>query len=129
MTDELMKHLQEKIKALDIDNVVLGDLPSRQLDCVALRPVDGYNSTRYFATKTLTEPLLEVLIRNTDYLQGSVWYNVIAKNLDKYVNKDEGIEGCWLTGSPGYLGADENGFGEWHMIFHLTISEGSDLNG
>lgn len=122
MTEQSIENVRDKLVSLGIDKVVIGDLPSRELNCVAIRPVDGYKSTYYFGMAALAEPLLEVIVRNTDYALGQNYYNLISKNLDKYSATQDGIAACILTGSPGYLGKDETGYNEWHMIFHLTLT-------
>ena len=126
MTDKTLEHLRDVVVAQGISSVVIGDLPSLVIDCVALHPVDGYPSVRYFGQKATNEPLLEVVVRNVLYQVGQDWYNKIQKALDQYINKNYGINSCLLTGSPGFLGADENGFNEWHMLFHVTTFERRD---
>lgn len=125
----ILEHLQEKIKEVVATSVVVGDLPSRVINCVAVRPIDGYSSVYYFGKVSSNEPLVEVIVRNKKYQEGQVAYQKIQQLLDKYSSEEQGIDSCFLTGSPGYLGADENGFNEWHMIFHLTIFERSGLSG
>ena len=121
-----LEHLRDKVLELEVSNVVIGDLPSRQLDCVAVRPVDGYPSVRYFQQTATDEPLIECVVRHKLYQTGQTWYTKIQKALDQYISKEHGINGCLLVGSPGYLGADENGFNEWHMLFHITTFERGD---
>lgn len=123
MTKEAMEKLREEIVSLGITNTVIGDLPSLELDCVAISPRQGYPSTYYFGDMTTGEPLVTVVARNKDYVIGQDWYNKIAKRLDKYANQEVGILSCFLTGSPGYLGRDSTGFNEWNMIFHISLVE------
>lgn len=124
-----IEHLRNIILGVGVEPAVIGGLPSLTIDCVALRPVDGYPSVRYFGQSATDEPLLEVIVRNKSYKTGQSWYSAIKKALDQYRAEDYGIDSCLLTGSPGFLGADENGFNEWHMLFHVTTFERSDLNG
>lgn len=121
MTSSMIEHLRDVVVSVGAANVVIGDLPSLVLDCIALRPVDGYKSTYYFGTDPADEPLIEVVIRNKSYEVGQQLYLATSKALDRYQSEDNGIAACFLTGSPGYLGSDENGYHEWHMLFHVTI--------
>lgn len=126
MNEQVMTHLSNLLNSWGISPVVVGDLPSLRRDCVALKPNDGYGNTRYFSTPSLGEPLLEIIIRNSSYPVGQQQYSTISKALDKYRDPNVGIESCLLVGSPGYLGSDAAGFGEWHLVFHFTISERSE---
>lgn len=123
MSDEVMKALRNKIVASGIQDVYIGDAPSLQLECVALKPTDGYASIYFFGRMELAKPLVEVVIRTKAYQLGQSWYDQVKKALDKTNDEEVGILSCVLTGSPGYLGRDLNGFGEWHMIFDLTLKE------
>lgn len=123
MSDEVMKTLRNMLVEAGIENVYIGDTPSLQLECVALRPTDGYSSIYFFGRVELAQPLVEVVIRAKAYQLGQSWYDQVKKALDKSSAESVGILSCVLTGSPGYLGRDLNGFGEWHMIFHLTLKE------
>lgn len=123
MTDVVIEALRDKLVAAGIQDVYIGDAPSLQLNCVAIRPVDGYASSLYFGMKSIDEPLLEVIVRNTDYKTGQSTYGVVKNTLDKLVDESVGVLSCLLTGSPGYLGRDVEGFNEWHMIFHVTVKE------
>lgn len=127
MIQTVLEHILGIVKPrLYQSNAVIGDLPSRQLNCVSVKPIDGYPSVYYFGMKSSEEPLIEIVVRNADYQVGQTNYEAIKKTLDKYHNDAVGIDSCFLTGSPGYLGADANGFHEWHMIFHITMFERSD---
>lgn len=121
MNESVVNHLRDKVASLDIEPVVVGGLPALNINCVALKPNDGYESTRYFGLVASDEPLVEVVIRNESYPVGQAQYLVISKALDMYRNPDESIMSCFLIGSPGYLGADTAGFHEWHLILHLTV--------
>lgn len=123
MTDAAIKSLRNSILSTGISKVVIGDLPALQLDCVAIRPVDGYASTYYFGATSLGEPLIEVIVRNKSYEVGQAWYNGIVQKLDQSMDESVGILSCMLTGSPGYLGRDIEGFSEWHILFHVTLKE------
>lgn len=123
MTDIVGKTLHARIVAAGVKNVYIGDAPSLQLNCVSLRPVDGYPSSRYFGKGLMSEPLVEVIIRNRYYEAGQGIYNTVKETLDKFSDESSGILSCFLTGSPGYLGRDVEGFSEWHMIFHVTVKE------
>lgn len=116
----ILEHLRDKIATLVSSSVVIGDLPSRAINCVAIRPVDGYSSVYYFGKVSSNEPLIEVIVRDRKYQVGQSNYQKIQESLDKYSSEEAGIASCFLTGSPGYLGADEIGFNEWHMVFHVT---------
>lgn len=123
MTEQAIKALKEHILQSGVSPVYIGDLPSLDLECVALKPIDGYANTRYFGATDLDEPLVEVVVRSVSYEVGQQWYNKIKDTLDRYSNRSVGIMSCLLTGSPGYLGKDINNFGEWHMIFHVTLND------
>lgn len=123
MTDVVVEALRGKLITAELQDVYIGDAPSLQLNCVALRPVDGYPSSRYFGKGLMSEPLIEVIVRNNDYQVGQEIYNKVNKTLDKFSDESNGILSCFLTGSPGYLGRDTEGFSEWHMIFHVTVKE------
>lgn len=121
MTDEIMEFIRSTVESLGIPNVVIGDLPSQLTNCVAVRPVDGYQGVFYFGMKSSDEPLIEVVIRNEDYSLGQTQYMFIQEALNMLRNDTIGLDSMILTGSPGYLGSDESGYNEWHMIFHATI--------
>lgn len=123
MNNKALQALRNKLVDAGLEKVYIGDLPSLQLECVAIRLPDGYASSRYFGTQVLDEPLVEVLVRSKDYATGQNWYMLIADLLDKFVDRENGIVSCLLTGSPGYLGKDTEGFSEWHMLFHVTLKE------
>lgn len=99
--------------------VYLGDLPELMDVCVALRPTDGYPSTMYFGTPDTLEPLLEVLIRSRDYATGTDVCSVAMRALDGFSDDTVGVVLSRVVGSPGYLGRDVNGFGEWHFVVRI----------
>lgn len=123
MTDKTLRSLKEHLITAGLSDVYIGDLPELKLNCISIRPVDGYVSTRYFGKTDIKEPLLEVLIRNTDYATGTLNYNVATETLDKLSDEAAGILSAFVTGSPGYLGRNANGFGEWHFLVHLSLTE------
>lgn len=129
MTNAMLSHLRNVLVEAGLPSVVIGELPSRKLDVIAIKPNDGYTSTYYFGRQSSNETLLEVQIRNKDYVSGQQWSEVVKTTLDKYRNEKAGIDSCFLTGSPGFLGRDQTGFGEWHSVFHITYFEGSGMNG
>lgn len=120
MTNDMLLHFRDVLTQAGLPSVVIGELPTRTMNAVSIKPTDGYASTYYFGRTSSSEPLLEVQIRNQDYATGQLWSELVKGALDKYQNQEAGIDSCFLTGSPGYLGADENGFGEWHTLFHVT---------
>lgn len=122
MIGEVSDALLAQARLSSTPAVYFGDLPALDLECAALKIVDGYPSSRYFGATDLGEPLLEVVIRSKSYSNGQQWYSEIKTLLDRFSNEQVGIISCMLTGSPGYLGKDINEFCEWHMIFHVTLS-------
>lgn len=123
MTQSAILSLLGKLHASGVKNAVIGDLPAQQAICTAIRPVDGYPSTRFFGQHDLEEPLVEVLVRDVSYESGQKTYNLAKEALNKYSDKPNGILSSLLTGSPGFLGRNASNFCEWHMLFHVTIEE------
>lgn len=123
MTGKVVEVLRNRIVTAGVNPVYIGEIPLQQKDCIALKVIDGYTDTRYFSATDLAEPLIEILIRAESYEKGQTWYNSVKDALDRYSEPEFGILCCWLTGSPGYLGRDVNNFGEWHMLFHVTVKE------
>lgn len=123
MIDKLLQTLRSKLINAGLEKIYIGDLPSLQLDCIAIRTPDGYASSRYFGLQVLNEPLVEVIVRNKDYATGQNWYMLTSDLFDQLVDTQNGILSCVLTGSPGYLGRDTEGFNEWHMLLHVTLKE------
>lgn len=121
MTEKAMVALKVALVSAGIPSVFIGDLPSQKTECVAIRPVDGYASTRYFGKTTIEEPLVEVLVRANNYQLGQEWYTKASKALDNFVSPDSGILRSNVTGSPGYLGKDVTGYGEWHFLIHVSL--------
>lgn len=129
MSNDILLYFQKVLTEAGLDKVYVGELPTRSIDAVAIKPVQGYNSMYYFGDYVANEPLIEIQIRHRDFYTGQYWSDIAKTSLDKLVNPDENIALCIQVGSPGYLGADSNGFGEWHTLFHVTYFERSGLNG
>lgn len=123
MTEKAMLALQKQITDAGIEHTYIGDLPELQMDCIAIRPVDGYPSTVYLGMPATLEPLVEVITRAQRYEVGQEMYNAALKATHNYANEEAGILQCVVTGSPGYLGRDTEGFGEWHFILHVSLSD------
>lgn len=122
MTNEALSSLQAVIKsAVGQTEVYIGDLPELNTDCVALRPVDGYPSTVYLGMPATLEPLVEVLVRAQAYAVGTDLSTKALKAVDGFVDETAGILMSKVVGSPGYLGRNTNGFGEWHFITHVSL--------
>lgn len=122
MSNEALSSLQAAIKAaVGQADVYIGDLPELDADCVALRPVDGYPSTVYLGMPATLEPLVEVLIRAHAYATGTDMSTQALKAVDGYIDETAGIMMSKVVGSPGYLGRNTNGFGEWHFITHVSL--------
>jgi hypothetical protein len=68
------------------------------------------------------EPLVEVIVRDEDYASGTTNCNNSMKALDGFVDSTVGILLTKVVGSPGYLGRNTNGFGEWHFIVHISLT-------
>ena len=123
MTNEALKSLRTAISAaVGATKVYIGDLPELGESCVAFRPVDGYPSTVYLGMPETLEPLVEVIVRDEDYASGTDNCNNSMKALDGFTAEDVGILLTKLVGSPGYLGRNINGFGEWHFVVHITLT-------
>ena len=132
MTLDALTVLQQVLVSAGLQEVYIGDLPELAIDSIALRPVDGYPSTLYLGMPDTYEPLVEVLIRNTDFATGTNNSMLALKTLDNFSNTAVGILLAKVVGSPGYLGRNTEGFGEWHFIVHISLAdnlERSDLNG
>ena len=122
MTNEALNALRDAVKAAVGDmGVYIGDLPELQEACIALRPTDGYPNTHYFGMPTTLEPLVELLIRNADYALGTDASSKAMKALNNFTDEASGIVLSKVVGSPGYLGRNTNGFGEWHFIVHVSL--------
>lgn len=123
MTNESLASLKNAITAAVEDvQVYIGDLPELDENCMSIRPVDGYPSTVYLGMRETLEPLVEVIVRNTDYASGTDSCSKAMKALDGFTDEAVGILLTKLVGSPGYLGRNTNGFGEWHFIVHVTLT-------
>ena len=122
MTNDALQSLQAVIQtAVGATKVYIGDLPELDVNCVALRPVDGYPSTVYLGMPQTLEPLVEVLIRDKDYASGTDACSEAMKALKSFTDESVGILLTNVVGSPGYLGRNVNGFGEWHFIVHISL--------
>ena len=123
MTNEALQSLKTAISAaVGATNVYIGDLPELGENCVAFRPVDGYPSTVYLGMPETLEPLVEVIVRDEDYASGTNNCNNAMNALDGFVDETVGILLAKVVGSPGYLGRNTNGFGEWHFIVHISLT-------
>lgn len=123
MTNEALQSLRTVIQAVTgATKVYIGDLPELGEDCVAIRPVDGYPSTVYLGMPETLEPLIEVMVRDEDYASGTNNCNNAMKALDGFVDSTVGILLTKVVGSPGYLGRNTNGFGEWHFVVHISLT-------
>lgn len=123
MVDKTLLILYTALKNAGLTPITIGDLPSQNAQGVAIRPVDGYPSTRYFGQKALNEPLIEIVFRSTEYATGENWYKTASKTLDAFSQSDDGVISCFITGSPGYLGKTSEGRNEWHLLLHATEKE------
>ena len=122
MTNEALSSMQRAIKAVVGETAVyIGDLPELDTACIALRPTDGYPSTLYLGMPETLEPLVEVLVRDVDYASGTTNSTKALQALNNYTDDSVGIILSKVVGSPGYLGRDTNGFGEWHFIVHVSL--------
>ena len=122
MTNEALHALRAVVQSAVGDmNVYIGDLPELQEACIAIRPTDGYPSTHYFGMPTTLEPLVELLVRNADYALGTDANSKAMKALDNFTDGASGIVLSKVVGSPGYLGRNTNGFGEWHFMVHISL--------
>lgn len=123
MTNEALQSLKTAISAaVGATQVYIGDLPELGENCVAFRPVDGYPSTVYLGMPETLEPLVEVIVRDEDYASGTDNCNNAMNALDGFVDETVGILLAKVVGSPGYLGRNTNGFGEWHFIVHISLT-------
>ena len=123
MTNDSLTALKTTIQsAIGATPVYIGDLPELDEICVAIRPVDGYPSTVYLGMPETLEPLVEVIVRHTEYASGTDICSNAMKALDGFTAEDVGILLTKLVGSPGYLGRNTNGFGEWHFIVHISLT-------
>ena len=123
MTNEALNALKNTIQGVTgATQVYIGDLPELDENCVAIRPVDGYPSTVYLGMPETLEPLVEVIVRHTEYASGTDICSNAMKALDGFTAEDVGILLTKLVGSPGYLGRNTNGFGEWHFIVHISLT-------
>ena len=123
MTNDALTALKTTIQgAIGATPVYIGDLPELDEICVAIRPVDGYPSTVYLGMPETLEPLVEVIVRHTEYASGTDICSNAMKALDGFTAEDVGILLTKLVGSPGYLGRNTNGFGEWHFIVHISLT-------
>ena len=122
MTNEALNSLRNVIQgAVGETAVYIGDLPELDIDCLALRPVDGYPSTVYLGMPATLEPLVEVIVRVREYETGTTLSTNAMKAVDNFTDDSVGILLSKVVGSPGYLGRNTNGFGEWHFITHISI--------
>ena len=123
MTNEALRAMQDLVQAeVGATPVFIGDLPELVEACVAIRPVDGYPSTVYLGMRETFEPLVEVIIRHKDYASGTDVCNKAMKALNGFTDDSTGILLSKVVGSPGYLGRNDNGFGEWHFVVHVSMT-------
>ena len=122
MTNEALSSLRTAIQAVvGATKVYIGDLPELDVACCSIRPVDGYPSTVYLGMPDTLEPLVEVIIRDKDYASGTDACSGAMKALNGFTDESAGIILTKLVGSPGYLGRNVNGFGEWHFVVHVSL--------
>lgn len=122
MTNDALNAIRDAVQAaVGSMNVYIGDLPELDEACIAIRPTDGYPSTVYFGMPSTLEPLVELLIRNSDYALGTDANTKAMKALDGFTHEQSGIQMSKVVGSPGYLGRNTNGFGEWHFMVHISL--------
>lgn len=105
--------------------LVIGDLPSTNDVVVGIMEYDGAASTEYFGAtnNSLFNPIVKVVIRHTSYPEGQAWADEVKDLLHRFHNKDIGILGILMVGTPMYLGQNEQKLHEFQVTFNISIKE------
>lgn len=105
--------------------LVIGDLPSISDVVVGIMEYDGATSTEYFGAthKSLFNPIIEIAIRHTSYSEGQAWADEVKNVLHRYHNEDLGILSILMSGTPMYLGRNEQKLHEFQVTFNISVKE------
>ena len=105
--------------------LVIGDLPSTNETVVGIMEYDGATSTEFFGAFNCSvfEPIVKIVIRHTSYPQGQEWADAVKETLHRYHNEDIGILSVLMSGSPIYLGRNEQKLHEFQITFNISIKE------
>ena len=104
---------------------VIGDLPSTNNVAVGIVEYDGATSTEFFGAtnSTLFNPIVKIVIRHTSYREGQTWAEEVKDLLHRYRDEDKGILSILISGSPIYLGRNEQKLHEFQATFNISIKE------
>lgn len=105
--------------------LVIGDLPSAADVVVGIVEYDGATSTEYFGMKntSLFNPIVKIVIRHDTYSTGQAWADEVKNVLHRYHNEDKGILSILMTGTPMYLGRNEQKLHEFQVTFNISVKE------
>lgn len=104
---------------------VIGDLPSTSDVAVGIIEYDGATSTEFFGAtnRSVFNPIVKIVIRHSSYPEGQSWADEVKDILHRYRNEDIGILSILMSGTPLYLGRNEQKLQEFQVIFNISIKE------
>lgn len=103
-----------------VRNLYIGDQPSLAEECVCLTLEDGMEDLRYFGQRNSNaRPMLVINIRSTKYLDAMDMAELLRDRLNNY--HDDDIAGCYISGSPVYLGRNQQKLHEAMLSFLVSL--------
>lgn len=104
------------------DKVFIGDLPSLSEEGVGIVLEEGSSELRYFGQKkSLERPWIRFTIRTKTYADGMLRADSIKKDLNRFT--DDNILQCLISGSPMYIGKNQQKLHEIQLLFYITLKE------
>lgn len=117
---ELPEHIRSLI--VDVGEVFVGDLPSLVDEGIGIVLEEGSENHIYFGMpRSLSRPYIRITIRSKSYESGMDAAESIKGTLDKYT--DEHILQCLISGSPMYIGRNQQKIHEIQLLFYITLKE------
>lgn len=103
--------------------IVIGDLPATNQNIIGIVEYDGDTSTEYFGTSnnSISNPIIKVVARHSDYEIGDQWIKQIKDALHRY--HDDFFLSILTVGSPSYLGRSAEKLHEFQTIFKTQVKE------
>lgn len=115
--------VEQHIKALLPPTLptVIGELPSTKTNVVSIMLFDGASTEEYFASSTVYNPVVKIVVRNESYATAQQWIEDIKQVLHKH--HDDYFLSILLRGYPMYLGKDEQKLHEFQIVFNISVKE------
>lgn len=105
----------------DKTNLTIGDIPSLTEEGVGIILLAGLEDDRYFGKRSLAKPMVQIPIRSKTYQSGMRRAEQIKGDLDGYTDDD--ILQCLISGSPTYLGRNQQKLHELTITFKIQLKE------